>query len=91
VEDRPLATGAPRRPLPLSMTMCLGSDNLQPRGPEELALALTWQGGIRRSATEARKAELVVHENHSHLCQLMETMTLSTEVSVVKRSRRDCE
>jgi len=35
---------------------------------------------MRRSAPEAREAVIYFHENHSHLFQLMETTTISTDV-----------
>jgi hypothetical protein len=84
--DRPLATGVPRRPSPSSMTMSPWSDSLQRR--EDLAVVLTWPRGIGRSASEAREAVIEFHENHSHLFQLMNHMTISTDVHGVKRSRR---
>lgn len=62
------------------MTMSPWSDSLQRRGPEDLAFAPSWPRGIRRSGSETREAVIEFHENHSHLCQLMDYKTISTDV-----------
>ena len=62
------------------MTMSPWSDSLQRRGPKDLAVVLTWPRGTGRSAPEVREAEFEFHENHSHLFQLMNHMTISTDV-----------
>ena len=80
VEDRPCATGVPQTPVPLSMTASPWSDSLQRREPEHLASELTCPRGVRRSATEAREAVIGLHEDHSHLFQLLDRSTISTDV-----------